>query len=118
MSPEDVKKSDPVALGRPLWFCPLVDVAVVKDRRGLGEFALGAGRTCAAVVAYIVFYASFTTWNHARTGCYVYPWMYDIDASGAGAAGHAAYYGGLSVPVCAAVLRVRRAVVPRAEKEA
>ena len=47
------------------------------------------------------------------TRCYVYPWMYDIDAAGYGAWGHLAYYATLSGPVAAVVLFARRAVVRR-----
>lgn len=99
------------AMHNPLWLCPLVDALCVRDRRRLARDALGVPATLALVAAYVAFYAGFTTLNWRWTGCYVYPWMYDIDRSGYGRRGHVAYYGTLSLPVAWVVLGCRARLV-------
>ena len=97
----------------PLWFCPLADALFVKDAGTLARLAPSGVAVLLCTVTYVCFYAAVSSINHAKTQCYVYPWMYDIDALGLGALGHAVYYATLAIPVALVLLGCRAAIVRR-----
>ena len=96
----------------PLLVCPLLDVLVVKDPVVAAGRAMRPRAVMVATWLYIAFYAGVSSLNFRWTQCYVYPWMYDIDAMGLVvevgsidvALGHIVYYSTLAVPVCVVTL--------------